>query len=111
MPTLRIDHEKCTECRMCLIACEEIGINAVYLELEPRHRHEIDVHKCTYPTCVVCLMYCPAPGSIVEAETGRSLGTATTGTVARPGEEVAPRLPHVQATTTSIEPAPQISTS
>ena len=70
MTTLRIDHEKCTECRMCLIACEEIGINAVYLELEPRHRHEIDVHKCTYPGCVVCLMYCPAPGSIVEAETG-----------------------------------------
>ena len=73
MSTIAIDHEKCTECRMCLIACEEIGINAVYLELEPRHRHEIDVHKCTYPTCVVCLMYCPAPGSIIEVETGRSL--------------------------------------
>lgn len=73
MPTLRVDHAKCTECRMCYFACEEIGINAVYIDLEPRHRFEIDPHKCTYPTCVVCLMYCPAPGSIVEAETGRSL--------------------------------------
>ena len=32
-----------------------------------------DYTTTTYPTCVVCLMYCPAPGSIVEAETGRSL--------------------------------------
>jgi MinD superfamily P-loop ATPase len=72
MPTLRIDHEKCTECRMCYVACEEIGINAVYIDLEPRHRFEID-DKCTYPGCVVCLMYCPAPGSIVETATGRSL--------------------------------------
>ena len=73
MPTLRIDHAKCTECRMCYVACEEIGLNAVYIDLEPRHRFEIDVHTCTYPGCVVCLMYCPAAGSIVEVETGRSL--------------------------------------
>jgi MinD superfamily P-loop ATPase len=59
MPVLQIDHEKCTECRMCYVACEEIGINAVYIDLEPRHRFEID-DKCTYPGCVVCLMYCPA---------------------------------------------------
>ena len=51
MPTLRVEHAKCTECRMCYFACEEIGINAVYIDLEPRHRFEIDTHKCTYPTC------------------------------------------------------------
>jgi Pyruvate/2-oxoacid:ferredoxin oxidoreductase delta subunit len=41
--------------------------------LEPLHRIEIDTEKCTYPQCTACLMYCPAAGSIVEAETGRSL--------------------------------------
>lgn len=72
MAVLRIDHDKCTECRMCYVACEEIGINAVYIDLTPQHRFEID-DQCTYPGCVVCLMYCPAPDSIVETKTGRSL--------------------------------------
>ena len=72
-PTLKIDHERCTECRMCYVACRELNINAVYIGLEPLHRYEIDPHKCTYPTCTVCLASCPAEGSIIEAESGRSL--------------------------------------
>ena len=49
MPSLKIDHERCTECRMCYIVCREIDINAVYVALEPLHRIEIDLLKCTYP--------------------------------------------------------------
>jgi len=37
------------------------------------HRIEIDIDKCTYPGCTACLMYCPAEGSIIEVESGRSL--------------------------------------
>jgi TPP-dependent indolepyruvate ferredoxin oxidoreductase alpha subunit len=70
-PTLKINHERCTECRMCYLACRELNLNAVYVALEPLHRLEIDPHKCTYPVCTVCLAYCPAEGSIVEAESGR----------------------------------------
>jgi MinD superfamily P-loop ATPase len=68
MPALKIDHDRCTECRMCYIVCREIDINAVYVALEPLHRIEIDIDKCTYPGCTACLMYCPAEGSIVEVE-------------------------------------------
>jgi MinD superfamily P-loop ATPase len=71
--SLKIDHERCTECRMCYIVCREIDINAVYVALEPLHRIEIDIDACTYPGCTACLMYCPAEGSIVEAATGRSM--------------------------------------
>ena len=70
-PTLKINHERCTQCRMCYLACRALDINAVYVALEPQHKIEIDTHKCTYPTCTVCLAYCPAEGSIVEAESGR----------------------------------------
>jgi Pyruvate/2-oxoacid:ferredoxin oxidoreductase delta subunit len=41
--------------------------------LEPLHRIEIDLQKCTYPGCTACLMYCPAEGSIIEIESGRSM--------------------------------------
>jgi TPP-dependent indolepyruvate ferredoxin oxidoreductase alpha subunit len=71
--TLKINHERCTQCRMCYVACRELDLNAVYVALEPLHRIEIDPLKCTYPGCTVCLAYCPAEGSIVEAETGRSM--------------------------------------
>jgi MinD superfamily P-loop ATPase len=73
MPTLRIDHERCTDCRMCYIVCREININAVYVALEPLHRIEIDAEACTNPGCTACLYYCPAAGSIIEVERGRSL--------------------------------------
>jgi MinD superfamily P-loop ATPase len=73
MPTLKIDHDYCTECRMCYIACRDLDINAVYVALEPLHHIEIDADKCTDPGCTVCLMYCPAERSIIEVETGRSL--------------------------------------
>jgi Pyruvate/2-oxoacid:ferredoxin oxidoreductase delta subunit len=73
MPSLKIDHERCTDCRMCYIVCREININAVYVALEPLHRIEIDLQKCTYPGCTACLMYCPAEGSIIEIESGRSM--------------------------------------
>jgi MinD superfamily P-loop ATPase len=73
MATLKIDHQRCTQCRMCYVVCREIDLNAVYVALEPLHRIEIDIDKCTYPGCTACLMYCPAEGSIVEAETGRSM--------------------------------------
>ena len=33
----------------------------------------IDLQKCTYPGCTACLMYCPAEGSIIEVESGRSM--------------------------------------
>ena len=56
MASLKIDHERCTECRMCYIVCREI-----------------DIDKCTYPGCTACLMYCPAEGSIIEVESDRSL--------------------------------------
>lgn len=71
MPTLKVNHDLCTQCRMCYVACQAIDLNAVYIALEPLHRHEIDSEKCKYPKCTVCLFYCPAPGSIIEAETGR----------------------------------------
>jgi len=29
MASLKIDHQRCTECRMCYIVCREIDINAV----------------------------------------------------------------------------------
>jgi MinD superfamily P-loop ATPase len=71
--SLKVDHARCTQCRMCYIVCRELDINAVYVALDPLHRIEIDVNACTYPGCTACLMYCPAEGSIVEAATGRSL--------------------------------------
>jgi MinD superfamily P-loop ATPase len=70
---LKVDHDRCTECRMCYIVCRELDINAVYVAHEPLHRIEIDPQACTYPGCTACLMYCPAAGSIVELETGRSM--------------------------------------
>jgi len=73
VPTLKVDHERCTECRMCYVVCRELDINAVYVALEPLHRIEIDPETCTYPGCTACLPYCPADGSIVEAESGRSV--------------------------------------
>jgi MinD superfamily P-loop ATPase len=69
---LTIDHDKCTECRLCYAVCREININAVVLDSNSRHLHEID-NRCTYPGCTVCLMYCPAEGSIIETDSGRSL--------------------------------------
>ena len=41
MPTLKVDHDYCTECRMCYIVCRDLDINAVYVALEPLHRIEI----------------------------------------------------------------------
>ena len=38
----KVEHERCTECRMCYIVCRELDINAVYVALEPLHRIEID---------------------------------------------------------------------
>jgi MinD superfamily P-loop ATPase len=73
VPTLRVDHERGTECRMCYIVCRELDLDAVYVALEPLHRIEIDPGRCTYPGCTACLMYCPAEGSIVEVESGRSM--------------------------------------
>ncbi|HYB42592.1 MAG TPA: hypothetical protein VEL75_12515 [Candidatus Methylomirabilis sp.] len=70
---IRIDHEACTNCRMCYAVCREIELNAVVVSPGPRHRLEIDTGRCLYPGCTTCLMYCPAPGSIVEAASGRSL--------------------------------------
>jgi hypothetical protein len=58
---------------MCYVACRQLDLNAVTIEPGPRHRFEIDRDRCLYPSCTVCLMYCPAPGSIVEIESGRSL--------------------------------------
>ncbi len=58
---------------MCYLVCRELDINAVYVALEPRHRIEIDPNRCTYPVCTACLAYCPAEGSIIEAESGRSM--------------------------------------
>ena len=55
MPGLKIDHEKCTECRMCYVACREIDINAVIVSSTPKHLLEID-ERCIYPKCTVCLM-------------------------------------------------------
>jgi MinD superfamily P-loop ATPase len=69
---LKIAHDKCTECRMCYVVCREIDINAVVVSATPQHLLEID-ERCTYPGCTVCLMYCPAEGSIVETATGRSM--------------------------------------
>ena len=69
---LTIDHEMCTECRMCYVVCREIDLNAVVIAPDSQHKYEID-ERCIYPGCTVCLMYCPAPGSIVETATGKSL--------------------------------------
>ena len=70
---IKIDHDKCTECRMCYVVCREINFNAVIIDTGPQHLHEIDMDRCVYPRCTVCLMYCPADASIVETESGRSL--------------------------------------
>ncbi len=58
---------------MCYVVCRELDINAVYVALEPQHKIEIDPDACTYPVCTACLSYCPAPASIREIETGRSV--------------------------------------
>jgi len=70
---IHIDHDRCTECRMCYVVCREINLNAVVIDPGPSHLHEIDMDRCTYPACTVCLMYCPAPASIVETVSGLSL--------------------------------------
>ena len=70
---IKVDHEACTNCRMCYVVCREIDLNAVMIAPDPLHRFEIDTGRCLYPGCTACLMYCPAPGSIVEAASGRSL--------------------------------------
>jgi formate hydrogenlyase subunit 6/NADH:ubiquinone oxidoreductase subunit I len=71
--SIRIEHDACTGCRMCYVVCRDLDLNAVAVMAEARHRLEIDVTRCLYPRCTVCLMYCPAPGSIVEVQSGRSL--------------------------------------
>ena len=71
-PLIKIDHVACTECRMCYVVCREIDLNAVVISSDPQHLFEID-ERCIYPSCTVCLMYCPAEASIVEIATNRSL--------------------------------------
>ena len=56
MPGIKIDHAKCTECRMCYVVCREINFNAVVVSPTARHLLEID-ERCIYPKCTVCLMY------------------------------------------------------
>ena len=70
---IAIDHAACTECRMCYVVCREIDLNAVYVASDSLHRIEIDPARCLYPGCTACLMYCPAPDSIVEVASRRSL--------------------------------------
>ena len=57
---------------MCYVVCREINLNAVVVSPTPQHLLEID-QRCIYPKCTVCLMYCPAGGSIVETDSGRSM--------------------------------------
>ena len=68
---VRIDYAICNSCGLCREVCPESAIRPTLLE--PLHRIEIDIDKCTYPGCTACLMYCPAEGSIIEVESGRSL--------------------------------------
>jgi MinD superfamily P-loop ATPase len=70
---IAVNHDACTECRMCYVVCRELDVNAVYVAPDSRHRFEIDPGRCLYPGCTACLMYCPAPDSIVEVASGRSL--------------------------------------
>lgn len=70
---IAIDHAACTECRMCYVVCREIDLNAVYVASDSLHHFEIDPARCLYPGCTACLMYCPAPDSIVEVASRRSL--------------------------------------
>jgi hypothetical protein len=58
---------------MCYLVCRELNLNAIYISLQPQHLFEIEPQKCYFPKCTACLPYCPAPGSIVEAESGRSM--------------------------------------
>ncbi len=74
MPALKIDHERCTAVPDVLHRLpRDRHQRGLCRALEPLHRIEIDMDKCTYPGCTACLMYCPAEGSIVEVESGRSM--------------------------------------
>jgi len=59
--------DECINCDVCEPECpnKAISMGAEFYQIDP--------HKCTYPTCTVCLAYCPAEGSMIEAESGRSL--------------------------------------
>jgi hypothetical protein len=58
MPGLKIDHAKCTECRMFYVVCREINLNAVVVSPTAQHLLEID-ERCIYPKCTVCLIVLP----------------------------------------------------
>jgi Pyruvate/2-oxoacid:ferredoxin oxidoreductase delta subunit len=45
---IRIDHDACTDCRMCYVVCREIDLNAVAVLPEPRHRFAIDTDRCLF---------------------------------------------------------------
>ena len=77
---LKVDHDRCTECRMCYIVCRELDINAVYVAHKSVHRIEIDPDLCTYPAAprASCTAPPPARSSSWKAAIH---GAAATGSV------------------------------
>jgi benzoyl-CoA reductase subunit BamC len=82
MPRIKVDHEKCTGCRHCEIAC---SLNHVVNTANPRRSRirvmkdqnryypvlqfiEIDGHQ--YDMCAFCRASCPEKPFFIEAETG-----------------------------------------
>ena len=66
---VQIDYAICNSCGLCREVCSDSAIRPKLLE--PRHLYEVRPAKCT--GCGDCLDYCPAEGSIVEVESGRSM--------------------------------------
>jgi dihydropyrimidine dehydrogenase (NAD+) subunit PreA len=59
----RIDHNKCIQCNLCHIACEDGAHQCIpFTEIGGRRFPVVDEHECV--GCNLCHLVCPVPGCI-----------------------------------------------
>lgn len=68
-----IDQEKCVECGLCYIACEDTSHQAIAAERDENGKRIYTVieHECV--GCNLCHLVCPAPGCITMNEVDNGL--------------------------------------
>ena len=49
----------CINCALCDKLCPEFAIEVDPATMQNRTKHKINMEKCTYPTCTLCVDHCP----------------------------------------------------
>ena len=56
---LSINDGNCLDCALCDKLCPQLAIEVDDEAMMHRTKHRIDMTKCTYPECTLCVDYCP----------------------------------------------------